>query len=159
MSSRTLRARLRSPWRNGCLSVSSSNSTTATEKTSVRAFGDTKGSRNSSGAMYSGLPSCTPAGVAIRDPGGSAKRWECLEWNVSCRRQTPKSMTLTSPSGSTITFEGVRSRWMTPKSCATSRARQICSPIFTTASASIPPTRARRSRRFSPRRFSMTMNS
>ena len=38
----------------------------------------------------------------------------------------PKSSTLTSPSGVTLTLAGLRSRWMTPLSCAASSASAIC---------------------------------
>ena len=38
----------------------------------------------------------------------------------------PKSRTLTLPSGVTLTFAGLRSRWTMPFSCASSRASAIC---------------------------------
>jgi hypothetical protein len=39
---------------------------------------------------------------------------------------SPKSSTLTVPSGRTLMFAGFRSRWMTPASCAASSASAIC---------------------------------
>jgi hypothetical protein len=36
---------------------------------------------------------------------------------------------LTSPSGRTITFSGLMSRWTIPASCATLKALAICSTI------------------------------
>src|SRR5262249_48798707 len=40
-------------------------------------------------------------------------------------RASPKSTTLMSPRGPIITLLGLRSRWMTPRSCATSSASAI----------------------------------
>lgn len=41
-------------------------------------------------------------------------------------RGSPKSSTFATPSGVTITLPGLRSRWMTPFSCAASNASAIC---------------------------------
>ena len=45
---------------------------------------------------------------------------------VSIAFANPKSSTLTLPSGVTLTFAGLRSRWMMPFSCAASSASAIC---------------------------------
>src|SRR5213594_1679258 len=44
-------------------------------------------------------------------------------------RAMPKSITLSTPLGSTTMFWGLMSRWITPSSCATSSARHSCFPI------------------------------
>ena len=52
---------------------------------------------------------------------------------------SPKSSTLTTPSGVILMLAGFRSRWTMPFSCAASRASAICRAI---ASASAMGTRA-----------------
>jgi hypothetical protein len=48
--------------------------------------------------------------------------------SVSMRFATPKSITLTCPSGVSITFEGFRSRWTMPASWAFASAPAISIP-------------------------------
>ncbi len=62
--------------------------------------------------MYAGEPTSAPVTV-IRSPGSST-------------RAMPKSISFRTPSSRTITFSGLRSRWMTPASCACPSARASC---------------------------------
>src|SRR6266540_3785540 len=70
-----------------------------------------------SGDMYSGVPIDIPSLV---NPSS-------FDWFAS--RAMPKSITLSTPLGSTTMFWGLMSRWITPCSCATSSARHSCLPI------------------------------
>src|SRR5881398_2614303 len=54
-----------------------------------------------SGAMYVGVPTMAPEPVTSAD----------------CRRAIPKSMIFTDPSEATRTFDGLTSRWITPRPC------------------------------------------
>ena len=47
---------------------------------------------------------------------------------------SPKSSTFTAPSGRTLIFAGLRSRWMIPCSWAASRASAICRAIGSASS-------------------------
>ena len=67
----------------------------------------------------------------------------------------PKSSTFTSPSGVTLTLAGLRSRWMTPLSCAASSASAICRAMPSASTSGIGP-RLRRSDRSSPSTSSIT---
>jgi hypothetical protein len=49
----------------------------------------------------------------------------------------PKSSTFTVPSGRTLMFAGLRSRWMIPCSCAASSASAICFAIGSASSIGI----------------------
>ena len=51
----------------------------------------------------------------------------------------PKSRTFTWPSGVTLMLAGLRSRWMTPFSCAASRASAICRASFRDSSTGMAP--------------------
>ena len=55
----------------------------------------------------------------------------------------PKSSTLTGPSGVTITFDGFRSRWITPRRCATATASAISTAIFNAWSSGGRPSHIR----------------
>ena len=50
---------------------------------------------------------------------------------------SPKSSTLTVPSGRTLMLAGFRSRWMMPWSCAASSASAICRAIGSASSSGI----------------------
>ena len=52
---------------------------------------------------------------------------------------SPKSRTLTLPSGVTLTFAGFRSRWTMPFSWASSRASAICLAMASASSTGIAP--------------------
>ena len=58
---------------------------------------------------------------------------------VSMALASPKSSTLTRPSGRTFTLAGLRSRWMIPCSCAASSASAICRAIGSASSIGIGP--------------------
>ena len=62
---------------------------------------------------------------------------------------SPKSSTLTLPSGVTLTFAGLRSRWTMPFSCASPSASAICLAKARASSTGIGP-RFSRSARSSP---------
>ena len=53
----------------------------------------------------------------------------------------PKSSTFTVPSGRTLMFAGLRSRWMMPCSCAASSASAICFAIGSASSSGNRPAR------------------
>ena len=61
----------------------------------------------------------------------------------------PKSSTFTVPSGRSLMFAGLRSRWMIPCSCAASRASAICRAIGSASASGIGP-RAMRSASVAP---------
>ena len=54
---------------------------------------------------------------------------------------SPKSSTLTVPSGRTLMFAGFRSRWTIPCSCAASSASAICLAIGSASASGIGPWR------------------
>ena len=62
------------------------------------------------------LPSTTPVFVSVSEPAA---------------RAIPKSTTLTRPSGSSITFPGLMSRWIRPRSCAAASARAMSTATAT----------------------------
>ena len=89
-------------------------------------------------------------GRAEDDPGGGSRVREVGDWDRSADDVTPaaspphalarpKSRTLTLPSGVTLTFAGLRSRWTMPFSCASSRASAICFAMATASSTGIAP--------------------
>ena len=73
---------------------------------------------------------------------------------------SPKSRSFTCPSGVTATFDGLRSRWMIPFSCAPSSASATCRKIGSASatgrgprdvrSASVPPGTSSRTRACCP---------
>ena len=72
------------------------------------------------------IPICVAA--AVREMVGEADTFVSLAsgWNAFA---SPKSKTFTVPSPRTLMFAGLRSRWITPASCAASNARAICFAI------------------------------
>ena len=79
--------------------------------------------------MYAAVPRIMPTRV---DP--IAVVWERDATSVSAGSPAaafarPKSSTLTTPAGVTLTLAGLRSRWTMPFSCATSSALAICRAI------------------------------
>ncbi len=60
------------------------------------------------------------------------------EGSSSSALASPKSSTLTVPSGVTLTLAGLRSRWMMPFSCAASSASAICLAMGKASSSSSP---------------------
>ena len=67
----------------------------------------------------------------------------------------PKSRSFTVPAGVTFTFAGFRSRWMIPRSWASSRASAICRAMPSASSSGTGP-RASRSASVSPSTSSIT---
>ena len=60
-------------------------------------------------------------------------------WSPANAFASPKSSTFTLPSGVTLMLAGLRSRWMTPFSCAASSASAIWSASFRASSTGIGP--------------------
>ncbi len=110
--------------------------------------------RACSGLMNSGVPTISP-GVEVsmttvgeRDMSPAIGRLIALA--------SPKSRTLTLPSGVILMFAGFRSRWITPFSCANSSASAIWAPMRSASAIdSGPPTSRWAS--VSPSTSSMTM--
>jgi hypothetical protein len=91
-----------------------------------------------SGDMYSGVPSSAAPPLKSSD-----------------RPASPKSVTLTFPFSSIITFEGLRSRWMTPASCAAASPAHNCRAISVALSAGRRPKRLMTEESSSPRTYSI----
>ena len=91
-----------------------------------------------SGDIYAAVPRMTPCWVAAWLSVGEFERFIS-----ACSPQTlspdPKSNTFTFPSGVTLIFAGFKSRWMTPFSCAASRASAIWRANFSDSSTGIGP--------------------
>ena len=100
--------------------------------------------RACSGDMYAAVPMITPicvaAAVSVGDWLGSPSGLG------SSAFANPKSSTLTVPSSRTLMFAGLRSRWITPASCAASSASAICLPIGSASSSGIGPFEIRSAR-------------
>ena len=71
------------------------------------------------------VPMIIPGIVAAKTVGELAGSLEAAV-AVGTTEANPKSRTFTTPSGVIFTFAGFRSRWMTPFSCAASKASAIC---------------------------------
>ena len=123
-----------SPWK-ARRPVSISNSTHPNAQMSVRL--STVFPRACSGDIYAAVPMITPICVApavsVGDCDGSPSG---LGSSAFAR---PKSNTLTVPSSRTLMFAGLRSRWITPASCAASSASAICFAIGRASSSGIGP--------------------
>jgi hypothetical protein len=102
--------------------------------------------------MYSGVPHTRPAWVSRGSLSPAAMILAM-----------PKSSTLTksglSRRGSTITFSGLRSRWITPWACASARAESTCAPMRTMRGSGNGKSSATTRPRSRPARYSMAMNS
>ena len=123
----------------GTVPVSISYRTTPTEYRSERS--STGWPLACSGARYWAVPRMEPASVIPESPA----------------RAMPKSMTLTVPPRSSMTFCGLMSRCTMPLRWANSTAASSC---IATATDSLPlslPRRRMRSLRVSPSTYSMTM--
>ncbi len=137
--------------------LSISNRMQPNENTSVRA--STLRPRACSGDMYAAVPRITPSCVAWYVNVGdwlrctSARDEEDASEAVGLA--SPKSSTLTWPSGVSRTFAGFRSRWTTPFRCAASSARAIWSAMPSPSSSGSAPASMRRVRS-SPGTSSMT---
>ena len=84
-----------------------------------------------SGLMYAAVPRIMPTPVVI---AGVVIVGDCDAFGDaapagSIAFANPKSSTFTVPSARTFTFAGFRSRWMMPRSCASSSASTICFAI------------------------------
>ena len=133
---------------NGFRPVRSSNSTTPKAKMSERT--SAKPPRSSSGAMYPGVPNTVPA--MVNEVANFAVSSSVFCPGIFLAR--PKSSTLTVKSGRSLMLAGLRSRWMTPASCAYSSAAASCSAMYMTCSYGIGP-RARASASVGPSTSSM----
>ena len=112
--------------------VNISYSTHPNDQISVRL--STVKPRACSGLIYAAVPNSVPDCVlsdlvAFVPP---------IHATVSRAFATPKSSTLTVPSGRTLIFEGFRSRWMIPAACAAWSASVICLAIKSTSGWEAP---------------------
>jgi hypothetical protein len=89
-----------------------------------------------SGAMYGGLPKTAPAAVSVAVVSAAAD----TEPRSKCA--TPKSRIFSSPSAVSCRFEGLRSRWITPCSCAATSPRASCEPRRITSFSGSGPLRS-----------------
>ena len=110
--------------------------------------------RACSGDMYAAVPRMTPIRVAavarVGDASGSPDAGP-----ASSALARPKSSTLTVPSSRTLMLAGLRSRWITPASCAASRASAMRAAMSSASSSGIGP-RAIRSSSVGPSTSSST---
>ena len=91
--------------------------------------------------MYAAVPRIIPTPVII---AGVVIVGDCdtlgdIAPGGSIAFASPKSSTFTVPSGRTLMFAGLRSRWMIPCSCAASSASAICLAIGSASSTGIAP--------------------
>ena len=84
---------------------------------------------------------------------------EVRRWRALSRRAIPKSVTLASPDGSTITFAGLMSRWTTPFLWAWSSARATWATMRATTGQATGPSSRARSASVWPRSSSSAMKS
>src|SRR6267378_4463477 len=124
---------------NAGLPVSSSYATRPRPYTSVRAVTGPPSTR--SGAMYRAVP-----------------RSSCSSRSRAARAM-PKSVSFATPFGSTMTFAGFTSQWMTPAACAASSAPATCRMRRLTSCGGSGPRSATISRSVFPGTSSMTMNA
>ena len=80
--------------------------------------------RACSGLMYAAVPTAAP-GESVGRLNESLARAPPLETGCTIFAR-PKSSSFTVPSGRRLTLDGLRSRWMMPRSCAASSAPAIC---------------------------------
>jgi hypothetical protein len=87
--------------------------------------------RACSGLIYAAVPRMTPmpvasAGLINVGEAVTSIAERCIdESEDEDSFAKPKSRTFTDPSGATLTFDGLRSRWVMPRSCAASSASAI----------------------------------
>ncbi len=89
--------------------------------------------------MYASVPATIPG--AVSDCGATVVTSASAS-SVS-RFASPKSSTLTCPSGVTTTFPLLKSRWTTPRACACASASASCWPYRTTWSVGSGPSATR----------------
>ena len=95
-----------------------------------------------------------PPRVATAVTVGESKR-SGISASLTTAFARPKSSTFTVPSGRSLIFAGLRSRWMIPCSWAASRASAICFAIGSASSSGMGP-RVNRCARSSPSTSSIT---
>ena len=98
-------------------------------------------------------PACVPLGARVGDWDKSAE--DPALPSPTRALASPKSSTLTWPSGVTFTLAGLRSRWTMPFSCAASRASATCFAIPSASGRGMLP-RFSRAARSSPSTSSRT---
>ena len=76
---------------------------------------------------------------------------------VVVTRAMPKSVTFTSPRGSSMMLPGLMSRWITPRACAASSARSTSIAMSIARSGRMRPPPARISASVRPSTYSITM--
>ena len=136
---------------NNCFPVNISKSTTPNAQMSARL--STVEPRACSGDIYAAVPMITPICVAMAVSVGDSKKSPAGDGSSAFAN--PKSSTLTVPSSLTLMLAGLRSRWMTPASCAASSASAICLAMGRASSSGIGP-RLMRSARVGPSTSSRT---
>jgi hypothetical protein len=104
--------------------------------------------------MYAAVPMTTPAWVACAVSVGDEVT-SGDDPSPESAFASPKSRTLTPPSGVILTFAGFRSRWTIPRACAASTASAIWRAMASASSTGIGPA-AMRSARVSPGTSSST---
>ena len=96
------------------------------------------------GDMYAAVPRITPASVWRESaPSATARSGDPVPARITALAR-PKSKTFTVPSGRSLIFAGLRSRWMMPCSCAASSASAICRRSATPHRAESGPARCDR---------------
>ena len=88
----------------------------------------------------------------------TADVWVIVDVESLIARAMPKSMTLTAPDLSIITFAGFMSRWTIPLRCEKSIAAATSAIHVIACRGEIGPLARNTSRRVSPSTYSMTMN-
>ena len=132
MSPRTARSRMASAVlsRYGGAPVRMVQRTAPRPNTSARSSTRSTSPAACSGGMYAGVPRTLPAWVSV--PGSDDRPVSISDCRGGARASRgaggapgfartlarPQSMTCTSPNAPTITFDGFRSRWMTPRAWA-----------------------------------------
>jgi hypothetical protein len=143
-----------SPW-NSLRPVNISNRTTPKDQMSARR--STALPFACSGLMYEAVPRITPATVPVDVIVGDIDALaSALVASPDRALASPKSSTLTWLSGVNLTLAGLRSRWITPESCAASNASAICRATFSVSCLDSVP-RESRSERSSPSISSIAM--
>ena len=110
--------------------------------------------RACSGLMYAGVPRTTSLACDPRRRHSRGRRRRI----GGCGLARPKSSTLTTPSRRILMFDGLRSRWTIPASCAAPIASAICPATATASAVGIAPC-LMRSDRSSPSTSSITMRA
>jgi len=101
------------------------------------------------------IPAAVPVGARVGDCERSGEEPAAASASKAFAR--PKSSTFTLPSGVSLTFAGLRSRWTMPLSWAASRASAIWLAIPRASSTGTLPRFSRRARS-SPRTSSIARN-